>query len=505
MGANLSMFKKGVVLIAIPLLLQWAFIGLFLHIREEGQEDHRWLSDTKEVIAEAGRIHRLLLEAHNDIRGFVITGDPAFARAYEEAVQILPQKIAALRRRVRDAAQRLRITRIADDATALLGYLGELNGFMQAGKPEQAVAAIKTLTGHERMNDLRQEIDAFLRQQHELERARDLAVEERWRHEDWWLGTGAVAALLLGLALTYAFSRGISRRLNAMVQNAEGLAEGEAPLPALTGEDEIARVDQAVHTLATTLRRRTADLSASNRELQDFAAVASHDLQEPLRKIEAFGSRLKTKYDEVLDEPGRDYLARMLAATVRMRQLINDLLSFSRVTTKAQAFVTVDLAAVAQEVVSDLEGRMYETGGRVEVGALPTIEAEPLQMRQLLQNLIGNGLKFHREGEPPVVRIEGRLLDTSDPPVEDPAPGPRRCEIQVQDNGIGFEEVYSERIFELFQRLHGRDEYEGTGMGLAICRKIVTRHGGTISAHSAPGHGTTFIVNLAVTQEENPA
>ncbi|MGQ0592997.1 MAG: sensor histidine kinase, partial [Gammaproteobacteria bacterium] len=378
-------------------------------------------------------------------------------------------------------------------------------GFMQSGKPEQAVAAIKARTGQERMNDLRQELNTFLQRQHELDEARDLAVKERWRYEDGWLGTGAVASLLLGLGLTYAFSRGLSRRLNAMVQNAERLAEGEAPLSALGGEDEIARLDQAFHTMATTLRRRTADLNASNRELQEFAAVASHDLQEPLRKIEAFGSRLKAKYDQVLDEPGRDYLARMLAAAVRMRRLINDLLSFSRVTTKARAFVTVDLAEVAQQVVSDLEGRMDETGGRVDVGALPTIEAEPLQMRQLLQNLIGNGLKFHREGEPPVVRIEGRLLDPGDPPVEDTAPGPRRCEIQVQDNGIGFEEVYSERIFELFQRLHGRDAYEGTGMGLAICRKIVTRHGGTIRAHSAPGHGATFIVTLAVTQEENPA
>lgn len=505
MGANLSLFKKGVILIAIPLLLQWAFIGLFLHIREERREDHRWLSRTKEVIAEAEHTHLLLLEAHNDMRAFVITGDPGFARAYEEAVRVLPQKIAALQALVRDPGQRLRITRIADDAIALLGFLGELNGFMQAGKPEEAVTAIKTLTGRERMNDLRQEMNTFLRRQDELDGARDLAAEARWRHEDWWLGTGAVASLLLGLGLTYAFSRGISRRLNALVQNAERLAEGEAPLSALGGEDEIGRVDQAFHTMATALRRRTADLNASNRELQDFAAVASHDLQEPLRKIEAFGSRLKTKYDQVLDEPGRDYLARMLAATVRMRRLINDLLSFSRVTPRARAFVTVDLAEVAQEVVSDLEGRMFDTGGRVEVGALPTIEAEPLQMRQLLQNLIGNGLKFHRQGEPPVVRISGRLLDPSDPPAEGPAPGPRRCEIRVQDNGIGFEEVYSERIFELFQRLHGRDEYEGTGMGLAICRKIVTRHGGTISAHSAPGHGTTFIVNLAVTQEENPA
>jgi signal transduction histidine kinase len=418
-------------------------------------------------------------------------------------VQVLPRKIAALRHRLRDPGQRLRITRIADDVSALLSYLGELNGFMQAGTPEQAVAAIKALTGQERMNDLRQELDTFLQRQRERDGVRDLALEERWLIEDWWLGTGAVASLLLGLAVTYAFSRGISRRLNTMVQNAQRLAEGEVPLPVLGGEDEIARVDQAFHTMDTTLRRRTADLNASNRELQDFAAAASHDLQEPLRKIEAFGSRLKTKYDEILDEPGRDYLARMLAATVRMRQLINDLLSFARVTTKARAFVTVDLTEVAQEVVSDLEERMYETGGRVEVGALPAIEAEPLQMRQLLQNLIGNALKFHREGEPPVVRIEGRLLDASDPHAEGFAPGPRRCEIQVQDNGIGFEEVYSERIFELFQRLHGRDEYEGTGMGLAICRKIVTRHGGTISARSAPGHGATFVATLAVTQEEN--
>ncbi|MGQ0592243.1 MAG: CHASE3 domain-containing protein, partial [Gammaproteobacteria bacterium] len=159
MGANLSLFKKGVVLIAIPLLFQWAFIAFFLHIREEGREDHRWLYHTKEVVAEAGHTHRLLLEAHNDMRGFVITGDPAFAQAYEEAIQVLPRKIAALQRRVRDPGQRLRITRIADDASALLGFLGELNGFMQSGKPEQAVAAIKARTGQERMNDLRQELN----------------------------------------------------------------------------------------------------------------------------------------------------------------------------------------------------------------------------------------------------------------------------------------------------------------------------------------------------------
>jgi signal transduction histidine kinase len=185
----------------------------------------------------------------------------------------------------------------------------------------------------------------------------------------------------------------------------------------------------------------------------------------------------------------------MLASATRMRSLIDALLSFSRVTTKAQPFTPVDLATTADEVVSDLEDRIQRMGGRVEVGALPSVEADPLQMRQLLQNLIGNGLKFARPGTPPVVKVVSRLLEHTEGNGSVP-----RCEISVRDNGIGFEEVYLDRIFELFQRLHGRQEYEGTGMGLAICRKIVERHGGSITAQSSPGRGANFLVTLPLRQ-----
>ncbi len=237
------------------------------------------------------------------------------------------------------------------------------------------------------------------------------------------------------------------------------------------------------------LKRQAADLTRSNRELQDFAYVASHDLQEPLRKVQAFGDRLGAKYGDGLNEEGRDYLARMQNAAGRMSTMINDLLAYSRVTSKGQPFVAVDLGKMAREVVSDLEARIEETGGRVEIGNLPVLDADPLQMRQLLQNLIGNALKFHREGVPPVVKIK-----TS-------SQTPAVCEtwavsIVVEDNGIGFDEKYLDRIFIPFQRLHGRDEYEGSGIGLAICRKIIERHGGTITARSAPGRGATFIVTL---------
>jgi PAS domain S-box-containing protein len=242
-------------------------------------------------------------------------------------------------------------------------------------------------------------------------------------------------------------------------------------------------------------------LERSNRELQDFAQVASHDLQEPLRKILSFGDRLKTKSAESLDQDSQDYLQRMCNAAARMQTLINDLMAFSRVEIKGQAFVPTDLGVIAREVSADLETRIEQAGGRVEIEELPTIDADPMQMRQLLQNLIGNSLKYYRAGVPPVVRIysqrpEPRRRESQD----ESTPARQFCEILVTDNGIGFDEKYLDRIFTVFQRLHKKGEYEGTGIGLAICRKIVDRHSGTLTARSSPGQGATFVVTLPVTQ-----
>ncbi len=240
-------------------------------------------------------------------------------------------------------------------------------------------------------------------------------------------------------------------------------------------------------------------LERSNKELEQFAYVASHDLQEPLRKIQAFGDRLRVKNGAALSTEGRDYLERMLIAANRMQNLINDLLALSRVSTKAQPFAPVQLAQVANEVISDLETLIERTNGRVEIGSLPTLDADPLQMRQLLQNLIGNGLKFHPPDRQPVIKVYSRLSETSQT-----APLRRTNGIQwniiVEDNGIGFDEKYLSRIFQPFQRLHSSQEYPGTGMGLAICHRIVERHGGQITAKSQPGQGAKFIVKLPAQQ-----
>jgi PAS domain S-box-containing protein len=245
---------------------------------------------------------------------------------------------------------------------------------------------------------------------------------------------------------------------------------------------------------------RTSDLERSNRRLEEFASVASHDLQEPLRKIQAFSDRLQTKCGPLLGQQGKEYLDRIATSATRMRNLIIDILLSAHVSADAQPLKPVDLAATAHEVISDLEGLIQQTDGRVLLGQLPTIHADPPQIRQLFQNLIGNGLKFQHPDRPPIVRLSARLLSDFEIKADDT--NVPWYEIAIEDNGIGFEEIYLDRIFQMFQRLHGRREYEGTGMGLAICRSIVERHHGRITARSRPGQGTTILVILPAQPRE---
>jgi signal transduction histidine kinase len=246
------------------------------------------------------------------------------------------------------------------------------------------------------------------------------------------------------------------------------------------------------------MREYTQKLERSNSELQEFAYVASHDLQEPLRKIEAFGDRLNRRYATLLPDEGRMFIERMQDAAGRMRRLINDLLSYSRVTSKTKPFAQVDLQKIFTEVLGDLQVRIDETGAEIRSENLPVIEADATQMRQLIQNLLSNALKFRKADVKPVIVVAGRLGDAI-------AAGPNMVPsvvITVADNGIGFDNMYKEQIFKIFQRLHGRLEYEGTGVGLATCRKIVERHLGTIDADGRPGVGATFSIVLPTKQPQ---
>ena len=297
-----------------------------------------------------------------------------------------------------------------------------------------------------------------------------------------------VASLLLTNSIGLALSLGIFFILYRNSSKVENLYR---ELEKANSELE-AKVDARTQVLM----QYSEELHRSNKDLEAFAFVASHDLQEPLRKIRAFGDRLQQKYVNELGEKGADYVMRMQAASERMSTLINDLLSFSRVTTKQKPFVIVDLNQVMTRVLSDLDYAIEDSGARLHVDPLPIIDADASQMGQVFMNLMTNSIKFHQQGLPPVINVTCEM-DQPSPLVEDVR---KWCCIRFSDQGIGFDPQYAERVFNLFQRLHGRDEYSGTGIGLALCRKIVERHGGSIDAESEQGKGATFIIRLPITQ-----
>lgn len=236
------------------------------------------------------------------------------------------------------------------------------------------------------------------------------------------------------------------------------------------------------------LREYTARLEHSNYELEQFAFMASHDLQEPLRKIEMYGDLLRERQENLNDQE-LAYLDRMGKAAGRMRDMVEGLLQLSRITSQDRPFTRVDLGWLVRNVLADLDDQIRKTGAKVQFEDLPTVEGDPLQLHQLMSNLIGNALKYHKDGAAPVVQVQAELIQG-------------KVYIHVKDQGIGFPQEEAERIFQPFQRLVGRSRYEGSGIGLAICRRIVERHNGEIAALGEPERGATFIVTLPLEQPD---
>lgn len=256
-------------------------------------------------------------------------------------------------------------------------------------------------------------------------------------------------------------------------------------------------LERKVDERTKELMAKNEELEAINHDLQQFASVASHDLKEPLRKIQIFGSILQNRFLKDGD-PALDSVNRIVDASRRMSSLINDLLSYSRLSINS-FFRKTNLRDVVNEIVSDLEIRIEEKKATINVGAMPEIDAIPGQIRQMFQNLIGNSLKFSSADVPPVIDITAQLV-TQRSSESDVAEDGKYCKIIVTDNGIGFDEKYKEKIFTIFQRLNNKEEYEGTGIGLAIVKKIVDKHNGLITAQSAPDRGATFTIILPVEQ-----
>lgn len=254
------------------------------------------------------------------------------------------------------------------------------------------------------------------------------------------------------------------------------------------------------------LKQYNDELVRSNEDLEQFAYAASHDLQEPLRKIRAFGDRLMTKFSPLLGEQGADYIRRMQSSSSRMQLLIEDLLSFSRVSRVEKILEPLDPHAIIKEVKEDLDIQLSSTGSTIDVKKIPHFHGDRVQIKRLFQNLISNAVKFHKENEAPHIEISGKIIGADmleENALIDLPATTQYIRIHVKDNGIGFDEKYANKIFNIFQRLHGRIVYEGTGIGLAICKKIVANHKGNITAKSTEGIGSEFIITLPQNTNEH--
>ena len=436
------------------------------------------VTHTQDVLEDLQEIRTFLLQIETDARGYLLTGDEIYFNAYDNEIREIPVKISALKEKTKDNESHqqkfVTLEKAVESRLALLDEFVQKRQVLGASVIPQG----QSPEGKIRMGAVKSALDSIAVD----ERALLAERSEQSRQSAQQLLVTLVLSFLGVFALLCVIYYLVRRDVAERNTNAANL------------EREKNRLEDRVRERTAELNETNEELERSNRELQDFAFVASHDLQEPLRKIQAFGDRLRTVQADKFDEKGLDYLTRMQNAAERMHLLINDLLTYSRVTTKAAPFVETDLNKIAKGVVSDLEVRIEESGASVTIGELPTIDADAMQMRQLFQNLIANALKFQSEDIPPSVVVNSSVAESNGEDGES-------ISISVADNGIGFDEKYLDRIFTPFQRLHGRNEFEGTGIGLAVCRKIAERHGGNLTAKSSPGEGATFIVTLPLKQK----
>lgn len=431
-------------------------------------------NSTLRNIATLNRLYLEVLLAETGQRGYLLTDTSEYLLPYSQAVSILETELADPRALDLDEEQVVRYERFSGLIREKLAELASTVSSANANRQFEAIQQVFTNRGFVLMDALSGVVDEMLAYENQVLVERQ-ASTERSRILALYM---IIAANLLGVLMVLIVAR--------LARKARTIEE----LYVKSLQDATETLELKVAERTERLQHYSNELKRSNRELEDFAFVASHDLQEPLRKIQAFGDRLETGLETQLQEQEKDYLRRMRSAASRMSQLIEDLLSISRITSKAQPFIKVSLLKVIEYVFENLELVIEESDAQFEIESLPEIEADPSQMRQLFQNLIGNALKFRKPDQTPHISIRVRNLTEPISHFSD------WVDIEVSDNGIGFDSGHAEMIFKPFQRLHGRDQYAGTGIGLAICRRIVERHGGTITASSTEGQGTIFSIRL---------
>jgi signal transduction histidine kinase len=436
------------------------------------------LANTGNIILRLDGLHITLLAAESGQRGYLLTNDEVFLTPYQKALDKVQAQIADIQVLESDIPQQQRrLEKIAELAAAKVVELQQHVSLIKNDQSAIGIITLKMASGTSLYTQLSQLFtEANLTEKvYRAELLERLSLNRTEALVTFTISgiTSAMLVIIL-LLISWHSNRKEQRYLQLLQQQNTQLAS---------------KVDERTRELNLYAE----ELSRSNRELEDFAFVASHDLQEPLRKIQAFGDRLESTYGDALEARGVDYIQRMRSAANRMSTLIIDLLEFSRVGTRGGQFTTTDLNQVLANVLDDLEIALKESGAKIVVTNLPIIQADNSQLQQLMLNLLSNAIKFRQAQQTPYIEIKAQTYNASEAQL---AICHLWYEITITDNGIGFAQAYAEKIFSPFQRLHGRSAYQGTGIGLAVCRRIVERHRGKISAISELGQGATFRIIL---------
>jgi signal transduction histidine kinase len=447
------------ILVGINAFSYWSFI--------RHKEASELVNQSQSRLQKLDNVLSTLKDAETGQRGYLLTGQESYLKPYNSAVKTIARQIEDLRQlTVADPEQQQQIIGLQPLVTRKLTELKQTIDLRKNKGLEAAVQLVSTNQGQALMLQLRQKI-----QQLQSENSRELqnrlrAKEEDYRRVQLIFSVG----IILNLAAFYLVYRAIG-------QETIERKRAEALLRQLNQE-----LEDRVQERTLKLKQANDNLFRSNQELEEFAYVASHDLQEPLRAVNSYAQLFARKYQGHLDAKADKYLNYIMEGATRMQQLINDLLEFSRVGTRGKELSLTDCEVVLPQVLANLKVAIAQSNAVVTHDPLPTVLGDGTQLIQLLQNLIGNAIKFRRE-EPPQVHVKA-------------VQSPKEWVFEVRDNGIGMESEYFERIFTIFQRLHSKSEYPGTGIGLAVCKKIVERHGGRIWVESQLGEGTTFYFTI---------
>ena len=432
------------------------------------REDRHWVVHTYQVMAQLDGILQGMTDAETGERGYILTGDDSYLAPYQRGLTEVRDNIAAVRRLTSDNPKQQRSLDSLEPVIA--ERLRELHERIQVRRDTglaAGAAAVREGAGKEYMNQVRASLGGMKTEEERLLALRSTELDASSQKTR--------TALVFGESLALFFLA-----IAGLVVHSEMRHRRQA-------EDDVrqlnADLERKVADRTAELAERAKDLERSNMELQQFAYVASHDLQEPLRTIASFTQLLAKRYGDKLDDTAREFIAFAVDGSKRMQTLINDLLSFSRVGTQGRSLVPVSTDAVLDAVLKNLKRSTEESRAIITRDPLPVVLADELQLSQIMQNLIGNAIKFRRDGSA-IVHIGAEQTPTG-------------WNISVRDNGIGVAPEHSERIFVIFQRLHTKTQYPGTGIGLAICKKIAERHGGRIWLEPTPGGGSTFIFSIA--------